>query len=273
MRHLAIRTATLVLCAGVVFAQAEKATPAKSTRAPIDGITLEQWARANGRMAYGVPEQRALADLGVSKARWAKINEAWTARLAGDLALGQQYAELFNAAMRTEAAAAGAPGAKDDTAPLPFEKWIEVQAAVSAASDRVYALYGLNDEDRLRVQSFWNLRLRGSPAEAAAHERLLERYQKQFTAAGPAGLKSLVHKVTLAPSGDPIPLERWAEIGAAYDAGLTFTLKRHGLTQAEWLRIITWWGGKLTTGDARMQSEWLRLTDLYTSKYEEEAPW
>ncbi|HET8647322.1 MAG TPA: ankyrin repeat domain-containing protein, partial [Vicinamibacteria bacterium] len=257
-------------------------------RSPIDGVSLEQWARANGRMVHGVPEARVIADLKLTKARWEKVHEKWTERLSQHtLELGQEYAKAFNDAMNSEAAAAGEPGTKGDGPPLPFEKWIEVLEATFAASERVPALYELKTGDWTRVNSWWQKKLDAKQVDKALYDRLSAKYEKQFAAQPPARVGPVLRPGSLESNTEPVPLERWVEMGKAMEAGMTWTLKRQGLTLGQWIRANNWWGQKfnkalLTLDQAtpaqreeaqRMHADRIRLSEVYKKKFAQGVPW
>jgi hypothetical protein len=84
-----------------------------------------------------------------------------------------------------------------------------------------------------------------------------------------------------------VPLERWVEMEKAMEAGMTWTLKRQGLTLGQWIRANQWWGSKfnkalLTFERAtpaqqaeaqKMNADRVRLSEQFKKKYAQEAPW
>lgn len=268
---------------------AQQADTPPLDRSPIDGVTLEKWARANGRLVGGVPEARVIAELKLTKARWERVNEKWTERLAAHtLELGQEYANAFNAALNAEPAAAPPAGAQGPSGePISFEKWIEVLEATYAASEKVPALYDLSPDDWGRVNAWWQRRLDARQVDKALYDSLSARYEKQFAARPPARVGAVLRPGALESNREPVPLERWVEMGKAMEAGMTWTLKRQGLTLGQWIRANQWWGGKFNTAlrtfdtatpaqrteAQRMNAERVRLSEQFKKKYAQEMPW
>jgi hypothetical protein len=199
----------------------------------------------NGRLTHGVPIERVLADLKLTKARWEKVNEQWTERLAQHtLALGQEYSKAFYDAINAEAAAAGESGTQAPDPPITFEKWIEVLEATFAASVRVPALYDLRPDDWGRVNGWWQRKMDAREVDKATYERLSAKYEKQFAAQPPARVGTVLRPGSLESNTEPVPLERSVEMDKAMEAGLTWTLKRQGFTLGQWIRANQWWGQK-----------------------------
>lgn len=258
-------------------------------RTPIDGLTFEHWARGNGRLIHGVPLERVAADLKLTKARWESAHERWTERLAQHtFELGEEYAKHFQAAMEEEATKAGEPGTKGGSGePMPYEKWIEVLEATSAASERVPALYGLSPDDWRRATSWWRRKLDAKEVDKALYDRLSLKYDKQFAAQPPARVGAVVRPGSLEANTEPVPFERWVEMEKAMEAGMTWTLKKQGLTLGQWIRANQYWGQKFNSGmlrldeatpaeraeTQRMHTERIRLSEVYKKKFAEGVPW
>ena len=257
--------------------------------APIDGVTFEQWARANGRLTAEVPLETVIASLGLNKARWERVQEQWTERLAQNtLTIGTEYARHFRAAMEEEAAKSGAPGTTGGSPePIPFEKWVEVQEASSAASERLPALYGMSRADWSRVNFWWGQRLKAKQVDKAAYDQLAQKYEKQFATKPPAASAPVLREGALEANREPVSLETWVEMQQADAAAQAWTLKRHGLTMGQWIRATMYWGERFNkalvgmssgTPDERaeaqrMRSEQMRLSEIYRKKYAQGVPW
>jgi hypothetical protein len=271
-----------------VTAAQQADTPALD-RSPIDGVTLEKWARANARMVGGVPEARVIADLKLTKARWEKVHEKWNERLAAHtMELGADYAKAFNEALNAEPAAAPPAGAQGPSGePISFDKWIEVLEATYAASVRVPALYDLSADDWTRVNQWWQRRLDARQVDKALYESLSAKYEKQFALRPPARVGTVLRPGSLESNSEPVPLERWVEMGKAMEAGITWTLKKQGLTLGQWIRANQWWGSKFNkallafdqaTPEQRAQAQKMnadrvRLSEEFKKKYAQGVPW
>ncbi len=262
------------------------ATPAPTpgnVLAPIEGISFEQWARANGRLTAEVPLDTVLASLKIDKARWERAHGQWTDRLAQHTAtIGNEYARHFRAAMEEEAARRGEPGTTGGSPePMPFEKWVEVQQASSAASERVPALYGMSRADWARVNSWWGQRLKTKAVDQTLYDQLSAKYEKQFAATPPAQSRPMLRDGALESNREPVPLETWVEMQQAETAAQVWTLKRHGLTTGQWIRASSYWGKQfndamlsLDSGTPaeraekrRLYAEHQRLSEVYRKKY------
>ena len=268
---------------------ARPAAPTGDPRAPIDGVTFEQWARANGRLTADVPLETVLASLKIDKARWQRAHERWTERLAQNtLTLGNEYAKHFRAAMEEEATRRGEPGTTGgNSEPMPFEKWVEVQEASSAASMRVPGLYGMNRADWGRVNGWWNQRLQAKQVDQAAYDRLSEKYEKQFAARPPAQSQPMLREGALENNREPVSLEQWVEMQQADAAAQAWTLKKHGLTMGQWIRATGYWGQRfneavrtMDTGTPaeraakrQLYADHQRLGEIYRKKYAQGLPW
>ena len=268
---------------------ARPAAAGGDVRAPIDGITLEQWARANGRLTAEVPLDTVIASLKLDKARWQRVHDRWTERLSENtLTLGNEYAKYFRAAMEEEAARRGEPGTTPGSPePMPFEKWVEIQEASSAASARVPGLYGMNRADWSRVQSWWGQRLKTKQVDQALYDRLSEKFEKQFAAKPPAPSSKVLRDGALEANREPVALETWVEMQQADAAAQVWTLKKHGLTMGQWIRATGYWGKRFNeallsidsgtpaerAAKRQMYVDHQRLSEIYRKKYAQGLPW
>ena len=230
-----------------------------------------------------------LASLKVDKARWDRAHEQWTDRLAANtLTVGSEYARHFRAAMEEEAARRGEPGTTGGSAePMPFEKWVEIQEASSAASARVPGLYNMNRSDWGRVNSWWNQRLKTKQVDQAQYDRLSEKYEKQFAAKPPAPAKPILRDGALESNSEPVSLEAWAEMQQADAAAQVWTLKKHGLSMGQWIRATGYWGKRFNemvlsidsgtpaerAAKRQMYLDHQRLSEMYRKKYAQGLPW
>jgi hypothetical protein len=251
-------------------------------RSPIDGVSLAQWARANARLVAGVAVERVAADLKLTKARWEKVHEQWTERLAQhSLELGQEYADAFYA--ESNAFAPAGPSAE----PIPFEKWIEVLEATHAASVRVPELYGMSPDDWTRVSAWWRRKMDAREVDKAAYDKLSAKYEKELANHPPTRQGTVVRPGFLESNSEPVPFERWVEMEKAMAAGINWTLKRQGFTLGNWIRANHWWGSRFNRAllgldhasaaeraeTVRMNAEQVRLSAIYKRKYAEGVPW
>lgn len=65
---------------------------------PVHGVTFEEWAAANARLANQQPQAEVLAVLGVGAGQWEQVNSEFLAALqqsGGGSPLMRRYAEIF----------------------------------------------------------------------------------------------------------------------------------------------------------------------------------
>src|SRR5690606_28682485 len=111
--------------------------------APVEGVDLDRWAAAQARVASGGQLDEILATLGIDQACWDRVSAEWNARMARDTTatIATAYGKAFSSSGQGQfggAAAAGAAamtgGSVQGEAPIPLERYVEIQEAQSAAA-------------------------------------------------------------------------------------------------------------------------------------------
>ena len=152
---------------------------------------------------------------------------------------------------------------------------------------RVPELYGMSRADWSRVNAWWGQRLRAKAVDQALYDQMSAKYEKQFAAKPPAQARPVLVPGALEANREPLPLEAWVEMQQADAAAQVWTLKRQGLTMAQWIRATMYWGQKfneamlsLNTGTPaeraakqKMNLDHQRLSELYQKKYAQGLPW
>lgn len=173
--------------------------------APVDGITLEQWAQisANAIGKEGEEWQALLASHGLDQARWEEVSGEWNNRMANDDShtITTKYAEAFQGAGAGQFGAAGQAHAAtgyDGTAaageePMPLERCCEIQGAMQAWSKTgqdVNAMlaqtFEMNAAEFSAAHSWWLSQLTADVARFGEYNALCEKYEAQYSAAAPA---------------------------------------------------------------------------------------
>jgi len=142
---------------------------------PVEGISLEQWASAQARLASGGDVDPIIAELGIDRAHWDRVSAEWNARMSRDTTatIATAYGNAFATAGQGAYAAAGAdatqamtPGGDvDGEPPVSLDRYCEISAAQSAAADQgrdaneVLAQYGINAMEFGQIGQWWGAKL------------------------------------------------------------------------------------------------------------------
>jgi hypothetical protein len=77
--------------------EAQKKTGSGGALEPVEGITCENWAMVNAKIASGSSTDDAIKLIGCDLAKWDRVNNEWLARMSNDLtfSISQVYAKAF----------------------------------------------------------------------------------------------------------------------------------------------------------------------------------
>jgi len=157
----------------------------------VEGISCEQWAQANAQIAGGGNLEGILGQCGMDRAKWDRVNAAWLARMQADTshAISTVYANAFagasqgqHGAQAAQAASAGV-GGNVGGEPVPFERFVEIEVAIRAASDRgedvtqAMAGLGVSPVDWSNIGMYWSKRIQ---QEAVKYHALHTQYTAQY---------------------------------------------------------------------------------------------
>lgn len=159
--------------------------------APVDGVTMEQWAQLQAKIAGGAEPTPLIAAAGIDAARWAQVSAEWNRRMATSGIVAAAYAKAFTqtavgpygaaAAQATAAGYGGDPG----PAPVPFELFVEVTEALRAAGKRgqdttaTLAGFKLRPVDWSNIGAYWN---RAMAQSATRYHRMYDELSPGFAA-------------------------------------------------------------------------------------------
>jgi hypothetical protein len=174
--------------------------------APFEGVSLQEWAGAQAKVASGGDVDAIIAEMGIDRAKWDRVSAEWNARMSRDttVTIATEYGKAFSGAaqgMYGGAAAAGAaamtPGGDVDeaSAPIPFEQWIEIEVAQSAGVEQgrdandILASFGMNALAWSNASAWWSVyfnRHAMEDGQALLHRynELREQFEAQYKAGG-----------------------------------------------------------------------------------------
>jgi hypothetical protein len=152
---------------GSVLKTVQKVINGKDIFEPVEGITFEQWAEVNAKLASGITIQEQLVSLGTDMPGWDRVNNEFLTRMKNDrtYTFSVKYAKIFN---RT---AKGNLPAKSDFTPetFPVEKYAEVMAAMEFLTKQgrdaqdILKDFGLTVADYSNLGSYWGKKILFSP--------------------------------------------------------------------------------------------------------------
>jgi hypothetical protein len=171
--------------------------------APFEGVSLQEWAGAQAKVASGGDVDDIIRDLGIDRAKWDRVSAEWNARMSRDTTatIAMEYGKAFSGAaqgMYGGAAAAGAgamtPGGDvSGDPPIPFETWVELEVAQSKGVEQgrdandVLASFGMNALAWSNASAWWSVyfnRHAMEDGQALLHEynELRDRFDAQYSA-------------------------------------------------------------------------------------------
>lgn len=173
--------------------------------APVEGVTMEQYAQIQAQAASLSQEQLAalLAQHGMDLAKWSRVSNEWNDRMSKDTThtlmtiYGQAFtgagAGQFGAQAQAYAATGFDGSAAGGAEPMPFERCCEIQGALqawSATGQDVNAMlakmFGMNAQDFSAAHTWWLSQLTADVAKFPRYTQLCEHYQAQYSAGAPA---------------------------------------------------------------------------------------
>lgn len=173
--------------------------------APVEGVTMEQYAQIQARASSLSQEQFAavLAEQGMDLAKWHRVSNEWNTRMQNDTThtlvtiYGQAFTGAGQGQFGAQAAAHSATGfdgtAAGGAEPMPFEKCCEIQGAMQAWSKTgqdVNAMlaktFNMNAQDFSAAHTWWLSQLTADLARFPRYTELCEHYERQYSAGAPA---------------------------------------------------------------------------------------
>lgn len=169
--------------------------------APVEGVTVEQYADISARLAQGMDQTgllALLAERGLDLATWEKASAGWMDKMSKDTTatIASIYGKAFMGAGQGQfggTAQQVAQHAYTGTAaggeePIPFEKVCEIQGAMSAWSKNgqdVNALlkstFGMNAMDFSAAQTWWLTQLTADMARFPIYNQKVEEWEQKYS--------------------------------------------------------------------------------------------
>ena len=110
----------------------------------MEGVTLEQWAHMQAALAGGGNIDQLIAQARMDRPKWDRVSAEWMQRMSTDTtftiatAYGNAFAGAAQGQYGAQAAQAAAVGVGGDLGaePISFERFVEIQEAMSAGTRR-----------------------------------------------------------------------------------------------------------------------------------------
>ena len=170
--------------------------------APVEGVALEQWAKAQAQIASGGNADQIVAGLGIDRAKWDRVSAEWNARMSRDTSftITMEYSKHFQSAGAGQfagaaaTAAAGGAGQTEADAPIPFERYVEIEVAQGCGAEQgkdaaaILRSFGMSPMEWGQVGGWWSMYI--SQNAMKNNGELHMRYtklQEQFEAKYKAG--------------------------------------------------------------------------------------
>ena len=174
--------------------QADAAAADPNLLAPVDGVSIEQWAKASvalGSLGEGsTPEQVAhkLAEIGMDKASYEAASAGWQAKMQGDTtgAIAMKFSEAFASAQNMSLGGAGG-----DAEPCTFEHYVEIGAAMDAWSEqgldcnaKMQEVFGIDAMGFSKYSMYWGMKMTTDMAMMNRQQELHEQLKQKYVGAG-----------------------------------------------------------------------------------------
>lgn len=153
---------------------------------PVEGITVELWAKAQAKMASGGTLQDAYDICGVDAAKWDRVSAEWLARMSNDTEF--KIMPIYSAAFTSGASGNLGAGTDTNENTISFEKMVEAMAAQDVLGKQgrdaqsVLADFGMTVTDYSNVSSYWFGKMATDGELGMKFATLSEEYTKKYEA-------------------------------------------------------------------------------------------
>ncbi len=142
---------------------------------PVEGISCEDWAKVNAKIASGGDKDEAIKEIGVDSAKWDIVNNEWQTRMSNDttFTISQIYGNAFNASATGNLG--GTSDINDEN--FPYEKYVEIMVAqdkltsIGKDPQEILASFGLTVIDWSNASAYWSQEFNQNT----------EKYYQQYT--------------------------------------------------------------------------------------------
>ena len=168
--------------------------------APVEGVTIEQWAQAAAAMASAANDPNAMAQamarLGMDKPKWDRINAAFMQKMQGDTtgAIATIYGKAFTQAQGVQGGYGA--GAVDGSAqqlgdePVSLDKYAEINAAMGVWAEQgadvnanLQQVFGLTPVQLSNYGGYWSTRLASDIRIMTQYTDLMDKYKSKYAGA------------------------------------------------------------------------------------------
>lgn len=152
---------------------------------PFEGITLDQWAGANAKIASGASTDDVIKSLGIDAPKWDRVNAEWLTRMKNDttFTITTKYAAAF-----TNSAAGNLGGGSSITEEsCSFEKYVECMVAQDVLGKQgrdaqdVLKDFGMTVTDFSNVSTFWSAKMMSDFNLAMKMSQLDAEFRKKYS--------------------------------------------------------------------------------------------
>ena len=151
---------------------------------PVEGITLDQWASANAKLASGGTSDEVCKSLGVDAPKWDRVNQEWLTRMKNDTSftISTKYGAAFNQSASGNLGKGSASAAES----ISFEKYIEAMVAQDVLGKQgrdaqdVLKDFGMTVADYSNVSSYWSGKMMSDFSLAMKMQTLMNEYKAKY---------------------------------------------------------------------------------------------
>lgn len=156
---------------------------------PVEGITLDQWASTNAKLASGTATEEAIKAIGVDMPKWDRVNAEWLTRMSNDttFTISQKYAAAFN----QNASGNLGSGSQVTGDSFPFEKYVECMVAQDVLGKQgrdaqdVLKDFGLTVADYSNISSYWSGKMMTDFSLASRMMQLDAEFRQKYASMAP----------------------------------------------------------------------------------------
>lgn len=151
---------------------------------PVEGISVETWAKAQAKMASGGSLQDAYDICGVDAAKWDRVSAEWLARMSNDTEF--KIMPIYSAAFTTGSSGNLGAGTDTNDNTMSFEKFVESMAAQDVLgrqgrdAQSVLADFGMTVTDYSNLSSHWFGKMASDMNLATKFASLQDEYTKKY---------------------------------------------------------------------------------------------
>lgn len=160
---------------------------------PFKGISIEDWAAANAKMASGSTLEDILKVLNIERPLWDEVTAEWNARMSRDTtaSIAKVYGDAFvNSNIGKFALAhSDQKGAESNSKEISFEKWIEIQEAMTALTSQgqdagsVLNSFGMNEADWGMLGAQMSTKMASDISLIEKFDEYSEKYRTKYAGA------------------------------------------------------------------------------------------